>query len=473
MAPYRESRGERPRLVNVVVVLAALCGLSTASPAVAATDYNNDGASDIAFHRPGSSWNSVPVLFSNGDGSWWATNDQVPAWANQPGVIAIAGDFDNDGKTDLAFIRPGSTWNSVPILFSNGDGSWRATNYQVPAWANQPGVIPIAGDFDNDGKTDLAFVRPGSTWNSVPILFSNGDGSWRATNYQVPAWANQPGVVPIAGDFDNDGKTDLAFIRPGSTWNSVPVLFSNGDGSWRATNYQVPAWANQPEVVAVQTPPPHNLSDNIQDHGDPAYDWTSTVADAWNQRFETWAQSLEIARSSRVVVVIPPSRYADLQDRLGLTGYYHGELFTSSPIGTAADLNLRDHGGEVHGTLTVLQPTLEFDGGFCGKKTMPVSTFSVRMTSTGPIALFGPERSRFDAHGSTTREVTAVGLFSGQVIADFDVSLHNAVALDRSDLFGTITIDAPWPCRDQKINVHFRRRNGDLFEAFGYPFGFR
>src|SRR5215467_55580 len=367
MVSHHNARNTRTQRVDHVITLALLCGLSIVSLSLAATDYDNNGSSDIAFHRPGSTWNSAPVLFSNGDGSWRATNYQVPDWVNQPGVIAIAGDFNNDGKTDVAFIRPGSTWNSVPILFSNGDGSWRATNYPVPDWANQPGVIAIPGDFNHDGKTDLAFVRPGSTWNSVPILFSNGDGSWRATNYQapawanqhgviaipgdfnhdgktdvafvrpgstwnsapilfsngdgswratnyqVPAWANQPGVVPIAGDFDHDGKTDVAFVRPGSTWNSVPILFSNGDGSWRTTNYQVPAWANQPEVVAVrQSSTQRNQLDNVQDRGDLAYDWTTTVADSWNQSFEMWAHSLEITRSNRVVVVIPPSQYANL-----------------------------------------------------------------------------------------------------------------------------------------------------------------
>src|SRR5215467_7768906 len=251
MVSHHNARNTRTQRVDHVITLALLCGLSIVSLSLAATDYDNNGSSDIAFHRPGSTWNSAPVLFSNGDGSWRATNYQVPDWVNQPGVIAIAGDFNNDGKTDVAFIRPGSTWNSVPILFSNGDGSWRATNYPVPDWANQPGVIAIPGDFNHDGKTDLAFVRPGSTWNSVPILFSNGDGSWRATNYQAPDWANQHGVIAIPGDFNHDGKIDVAFVRPGSTWSSVPILFSNGDGSWRATNYQVPAWANQPGVVPI------------------------------------------------------------------------------------------------------------------------------------------------------------------------------------------------------------------------------
>src|SRR6266498_4130193 len=57
------------------------------------TDYNGDGRSDIAFHRPGSTWGSVPVLFGTGNGSWASANSAVPGWANQPGVVALPGDY--------------------------------------------------------------------------------------------------------------------------------------------------------------------------------------------------------------------------------------------------------------------------------------------------------------------------------------------------------------------------------------------
>ena len=216
-----------------------------------ATDLNGDGKADLVFHHPGSSWNSVPALFSSGNDSWHPTNYTAPSWANQPDVVAVMGHFDNDNQTDIAFYRPGGPWNSVPVLFSNGDGTWRSSNYIVPAWANQPGVQAISGDFDNDSLTDLAFYRPGGPWNTIPVLFSNGDGSWRATNYSAPAWANRSGAVAIVGDFNADGKTDIAFHRPGSTWNTVPTLFSNGDGSWQASNYPAPSWANQPGVIAI------------------------------------------------------------------------------------------------------------------------------------------------------------------------------------------------------------------------------
>ena len=214
-------------------------------------DYDSDGRDDVAFHRPGGPWNTVPVLFSRGDGSWSSTNLKAPSWANQPGVRAVPGDYDRDGDTDIAFYRPGGSWSTIPILFSLGDGRWSSTNASAPSWANQSGVIAIPGDYNNDGRTDIAFHKPGGSWLRVPVLLSQGNGTWLAVNSNAPSWANQSGVVAIPGDFDRDGRSDIAFHKPGGGWNSVPVLFANGGGSWSSTNLGVPSWANQPDVVAI------------------------------------------------------------------------------------------------------------------------------------------------------------------------------------------------------------------------------
>ena len=215
-------------------------------------DYNQDGRRDIAFHRPGSSWSTVPVLFANGDGTWTATNKSEPGWANQPGVIAVPGDYNFDGRTDIALYRPNSTWTTVPVLFANGDGTWTGTNKSAPDWADQPGVVAVRGDYNLDGRTDIAFHRPGSTWSTVPVLFANGDGTWTGTNKSEPGWANQPGVIAVPGDYNQDGRGDIALYRPNSTWTTVPVLFANGDGTWTGTNKSAPGWANQQDVVAIR-----------------------------------------------------------------------------------------------------------------------------------------------------------------------------------------------------------------------------
>jgi hypothetical protein len=211
--------------------------------------FNRDGRTDVAFYKPGSNWDSVPVLFNNGNGTWAATNFVAP-FANQPNVVAVPGDYNGDGLTDIAFYRADGVWNTVPVLFSNGDGSWNATNFPVPGWANQAGVIAVPGDYNGDHNTDIAFYKPGGGWNTVPVLFGTGNGSWWAANLAAPDWANQPGVIAVPGDFDHDGNADLAFYRPGGPWNTIPVLFGSASG-WKSSNLPAPDWANAPGVIAV------------------------------------------------------------------------------------------------------------------------------------------------------------------------------------------------------------------------------
>jgi hypothetical protein len=212
-----------------------------------AGDFNGDGKWDIALVG-GVGWNTVPVAFSNGDGTFNVTNSVVatlPAAATQAGARAIAGDFNHDGKGDIAFVG-GAGWNTVLVALSsstlsNPSGTFNVTNIANPAFAAlaaEPGVTPLAGDFDGDGKGDIALVG-GATWDGIPLALSNGDGSFtdilQINTVTFPIWASEPGVLPTSGDYNGDGKADIALVG-GAEWAAVPVAFSNGNGTFGVTN---------------------------------------------------------------------------------------------------------------------------------------------------------------------------------------------------------------------------------------------
>jgi len=228
------------------------CPLKVRSPG----DLSADCRGDIALTGGSSNgvpWTSVPVARSNGDGTFVVTNANLadfPLFATQSGALPVAGDFDNDGRGDIA-LTGGSSWNSIPVAFSHGDGTFHVTNLPVAdfaTYAAQSGAKPVAGDFDGDGRGDIALTggsSNGAPWGSIPVAFSNGDGSFHVTNTSVASfgtYATQSGAKPVAGDFDGDGRGDIALTGGSSNgvpWNTVPVAFSNGNGSFRVTNVNV------------------------------------------------------------------------------------------------------------------------------------------------------------------------------------------------------------------------------------------
>lgn len=193
-------------------------GFSTgASPvAVAAGDFNGDGKLDLATANSGD--NTVSILIGMPDGTFALHVDYTVG--TFPSAITT-GDFNGDGKLDLAVTN--DVDGTVSILLGNGGGTFQvAGHYQTGA---SPASI-ASGDFNADGNLDLAVANSGS--NSVSILLGKGDGSFAApVDYAV-------GSVPIsivAGDFNHDGKLDLAIANNGD--GTASVLLGNGSGTFR------------------------------------------------------------------------------------------------------------------------------------------------------------------------------------------------------------------------------------------------
>ncbi len=101
------------------------------------------------------------------------------------------------------------------MAFSTGGGQFNTTALSTPSfpqWATTPGVMVVTGDFNGDGKTDLALTGA-SGWDLVPVAFSTGGGQFNTTALSTPSfpqWATTPGAIVVTGDFNGDGKTDLA-----------------------------------------------------------------------------------------------------------------------------------------------------------------------------------------------------------------------------------------------------------------------
>ena len=228
---------------------------AASATAAVAGDFNGDGATDIALVG-GAGWTTVPIAFSNFDGTYTVTNTAATdfaGWAaGDSKVQVVAGDFNGDTLTDIALLGGSKGWSTIPIAFSNGDGSFTVTNQSSPRFAadsQSSGAKAVAGDFDGDGAYDLALTG-GPAWTSIEVAFSLWNGQFDVTNNSVsqfPQWTQASGVRVVAGDFNSDGVSDLAAVG-GPGWVTAVFAFSSGDGNFVPGNMPLanfPAWASQ------------------------------------------------------------------------------------------------------------------------------------------------------------------------------------------------------------------------------------
>jgi hypothetical protein len=188
--------------------------------AVAVGDFNHDGRLDLAV-ATGTATNNVAVLLGNGDGTFRAPEYYT---AGVGPISIVAADFNRDGNLDLAVAN--SLSNYVSILMGNGDGTFQPATQSPPV--SYPDFVAV-GDFNGDGKTDLLALSYNNPCKCISIFLGNGDGTFQDPVTTEPSFS----VLTLGiGDFNGDGKLDLATAGNVGLQRYVNILLGNGDGTF-------------------------------------------------------------------------------------------------------------------------------------------------------------------------------------------------------------------------------------------------
>lgn len=179
----------------------------------ATDDFDGDGRTDLALYQPSTE--------RSPQGRWWIMAldgrglAQGVAWGFA-GCIPVSGDYDGDGRADLAVYHPATgKWHirSLTRALTPPEGiSWGFA-----------GTIPVPGDYDGDGKSDLAVYHPDTGKWHIRSL------TQRLTPAQGVSWGFA-GTIPVPGDYDGDGRSDLAVYQESTgNWYIAKLTLATGN----------------------------------------------------------------------------------------------------------------------------------------------------------------------------------------------------------------------------------------------------
>lgn len=216
-------------------------------------DVSGDKIDDILIIDTLTNMGYVGVATSRGDGNFNYARSNAGSIPRLIGGTTLRhfcffGDFDGDGRKDLAVLDQRDQSMS-PVAFSNGSGGFSvvsAYTERMNYYASLQGARALVGDFDGNGVDDLALAG-GKNWGSIPIAFGSKARGFSMTNDDtgIPDVFGDPSGTLVVGDFDGDGKSDVAMVGQRIQSPGMWVIESS-----RGNGFFKPSWSGATEDFA-------------------------------------------------------------------------------------------------------------------------------------------------------------------------------------------------------------------------------
>ncbi|TDV48839.1 FG-GAP repeat domain-containing protein [Actinophytocola oryzae] len=191
-------------------------------------DFDADGVGDIFSSATG----TLTVWNGRGANNFAAADAVGPGWSafSRP----VAGDFDDDGISDLAAVEGGST---LTIWNGRGGNRFSAAVAVGPGWGDYDSTLFALGDVNGDGHADIGSVKEGT--GTLYVWNGRGNNKFAAAVAVGNGWGAYS--RPVSGDFDGDGISDLAAVEGGST---LTIWNGRGSNNFAAGVAVGPGWGD-------------------------------------------------------------------------------------------------------------------------------------------------------------------------------------------------------------------------------------
>lgn len=191
-------------------------------------DYDGDGEDDFALYRGGATAGAQSGFYIINSSNF---TFQYYAWGIS-GDQAVARDYDGDGITDVAVFRRGATAAAQTFWYirQSATNTARIVPFGLTGNGTTNFDTPIPGDYDGDGKFDIAVYRFGLSPANNYIVLRSVDNT---VTFRQFGNFNTDYILP--GDYDGDGLYDYAVARTGAVATSPLVWWINQSSTGATT----------------------------------------------------------------------------------------------------------------------------------------------------------------------------------------------------------------------------------------------